>query len=162
MLLTRFDNRRLRAVPLAAVGARRCAASDALVATCRQGATPADLPWALLSVDNPESARRACLLLDGSWAMADATAAGRWLIRGRALRADLARWRPARDEEFWDAGWARDTAALRGFVPRRATLIVVEGPLEAAGRSALHELEQQATAWRHAVRVLHLRNDRSG
>jgi hypothetical protein len=162
MLLTRFDNRRLRAVPLAAVGARRCAASDTLVATCRQGAAAANQRWALLSVDNPETARRACLLLDGSWAMADATAAGRWLIRVRALWADLARWRPPSADDVWDAGWARDTAALRSFVPRRATLIVVEGPLEAAGRSALDELEQQATAWRHAVRVLHLRNDRSG
>ena len=152
--LRRFDRARLSPVPVGAVGARRCAVSDALVAACRRGAAPPTRPWAWLTVPDAETARRACLLLDGSWGLIDASAAGRWLIRGRALWADLARWRPPRPADVWDAGWAPDPAALRGFVPRRATLIVVDGTLDAAGQAALDDLAQRASGLRHALRLV--------
>jgi hypothetical protein len=152
--LRRFDRARLSPVPPDAVSTRRCTLSDALVDECRRGAAPPTRPWAWLTVSDAEAARRACLQLDGSWGLADASAPGRWLIRGRALWADLARWRPPRPADVWDAGWAPDAAALLGFVPRRATLIVVEGPLDAAGQAALDDLARRAPGWRHALRVL--------
>ena len=161
----RFDGVRLRAVAPAAVGARRCARSDALVAACRLGAGPAtrswpfgpariEWPFGVLQVDDAEVARRACLQLDGSWWLADASAPGRIAIRLRALVADLAWWRPLQAGDAWDAGFAADAAALAGFVPRRATLIVIEGEPDEAGCRALDSLGRRADELQRALRVV--------
>ncbi len=167
MLLRRFDRTRLRAVSAAAVSARHCLRTEALIAACRLGAGPATRPWAepggpvriempfgCYQVDDAEIARRACLQLDGTWAMADASPAGRWAIRARALWADMAWWRPLQDDDAWDAGEASDPGALIGFEPRRTTLIVIAGEPGEAGRRALADLERRAQPWHRAVRVL--------
>ena len=166
--LARFDAARLRAVLTTAVQARHCARSEALVAACRLGTGPAaghwaapfgpvriELPFACYQVDDAEIARRACLLLDGSWRMVDASsAAGRLAIRARALWCDAAWWRARQVADAWDAGLVPDLEALIGFTPRRTTLIVIEGEPGDACRRALADLERRAHAWRRAVRVL--------
>lgn len=167
MPLSRFDSRRLQAVATTAVQARSCAHTQALVAACRLGAGPATRPWAepfghtriewpygSFQVDDAEVARRACLQLDGSWWMADASVAGRLAIRAKALLTDATWWRALQPHDAWDAGFASDPGALMGFVPRRATLIVIEGEPDAEGRKALDSLARQADALRHAIRVL--------
>ena len=111
-------------------------------------------PFSVFHTDSAETARRACLQLDGSWWMADASAAGRLAIRLRALWADAAGWRPLQSGDAWDAGVAREPALLAGFKPRRPTLIVVEGALSDAGRQALAALEQRARDLPRAVRVV--------
>jgi hypothetical protein len=136
---SRFDLSRLQPVDHAEVSARRCARSDAVVAACRTGTEP----FAVLQGDDPEVARRACLQLDGTWWMMDAGPLGRLWIRLRALLL----------ADAWDSGWARDPAALVGFVPRRPTLIVVNGPLpETVGA----DLARSASGGRRRVRVLTL------
>ena len=167
MPLSRFDSHRLQAVAPAAVHARSCVRTQALVKACRLGAGPATRPWGQpfgqtriewpfgsFQVDDAEVARRACLQLDGSWWMADASAAGRLAVRAQALWADAAWWRPLQERDAWDAGFALDPAALAGFIPRRATLIVIEGEPDAEGRRALDALARQADALRRAIRVL--------
>ena len=167
MPFSRFDSQRLQAVATTAVQARSCARTQALVAACRLGAGPATRPWfaplgarriewpfGSFQVDDAEVARRACLLLDGSWWMTDASAAGRLAIRAKALLTDAAWWRPLQERDAWDAGFAPDPAALAGFVPRRATLIVIEGEPDGAGRKALDALARQADALQRAIRVL--------
>lgn len=167
MLLRRFDTDRLRAVPPEAVSARSCPRTEDLVAACLRGAGPAnrawarpfgpvriDLPFRMLQTDSAEIARRACLQLDGSWAMQEASALGRLAVRGRAWLADATWWRPLRADDVWDAGFAPDAAALRGFEPRRATLIVLEGEPDEAGLQALAEIDARAATLRCAVRVL--------
>ena len=163
-----FDNTRLQPVLPSSVYTRSCPRTEALVAACRLGAGPATRPWAqpwepariewpfgVLQVDDAEVARRACLHLDGSWCLADATsAAGRLRIRARAQIADRAWWRPLQAGDAWDAGWARDPGALAGFAPRRATLIVIDGEPGAAGRRALDGLARQADALKRALRVV--------
>lgn len=168
-MLSRFDSTRLQPVPLPESGPRHCNATARLLAACRLGAGPATrplwMPWApariewpfgVLHVADAAVARRAALLLDGSWAMADAAgAAGRLALRGRALLADAAWWRPLQATDAWDAGVAPRLAALQGFVPRRATLIVIDAAtLDAAGAQVLGQLEQQAWNWPRAVRVV--------
>lgn len=103
-----------------------------------------------------EVAHRACLQLDGSWAMADAGGAlGRWRVRAAALAADAAWWRPLAAHDAWDAGVAHSLARLQGFRPRRATLIVVEqSAIDSQGLAVLATLEQQAWGWPRAVRVV--------
>lgn len=166
-LLRRFDSTRLHAVPPDAVSARSCPRTEDLVTACLRGAGPAtrawalpfgpvriDLPFRMLQTDSAEIARRACLQLDGSWAMQDASALGRLAVRGRALLADVAWWRPLQTDDVWDAGIAPSAAALRGFEPRRATLIVLEGEPDEAGLQALAEIDARAESLRRAVRVL--------
>lgn len=168
-MLSRFDGARLQPVPLPADGPRHCDATARLLAACRLGAGPATrpawMPWAaariewpfgVLHVADAAVARRAALLLDGSWAMADAAGAtGRLALRARALRADLAWWRPLQASDAWDAGIAPRPAALQGFAPRRATLIVIDAErLDADGARALGGLEQQSGGWRRAVRIV--------
>jgi hypothetical protein len=156
----RFDQSRLRAVEPSPGAVRHCPASDALVAACRQGAAPLTRAWAVLETADPAVARRACLQLDGSWDLADASGWGRMQIRVGALLSDLVWWRPARPGDYWDAGWAADPAVLRGFVPRRATLIVIRLPLREADRTALADLAdraEQGTGFRHALRCLMVR-----
>lgn len=146
--MPRFDTTRLRHVPPEAVTARRCPATDALVAACR-----ADLetrPLAVLGAGDAEVARRACLWLDGTWWLEDASRLGRWAIRARALwrdRLDSA----VQDDDPWDTGWVLDPATLPGFVPRRATLIVVDGSLDPA---LLATLARASTGWKRPVRLL--------
>lgn len=177
MLPSRFDATRLRAVEPGSVSARMCERTRALVQACRLGAGPATRPlwqpWAAPRIEWPlgtyhvrqaEAAHRACLQLDGSWAMADAgSALGRWRIRAAALAADLAWWRPLGDDDIWDAGVAHSLARLTGFRPRRATLIVVEqASIDGEGLAALAALEQQALGWPHAVRLVLVGGDAPG
>ena len=169
MLLRRFDTTRLQPVLPDQVSGRHCPGSLAVVRTCRLGAGPAtrpllqpwvtpriEWPFGVLHVPHADWARRACLLLDGTWAMADAQgAAGRWRVRGAALAADVAWWRPLAAHDAWDAGFAASATALQGFVPRRATLIVLDHvALDEAGARTLAALEQQAYSLPRAVRVL--------
>lgn len=169
MLGSRFDRARLRAVDPTTVGDRSCAHTRALVQACRLGAGPASRPtwrpwepprieWPLgiFHVRDGLAAHRACLQLDGSWAMSDAgSAAGRWRIRAGALAADAAWWRPLQAHDAWDAGVAHSLAGLQGFRPRRATLIVVEqAPISREGFAVLAALEQQAWGWPRAVRLV--------
>ena len=164
-----FDTTRLRAVDPGLVSTRLCERTRALVQACRLGAGPATRsfwqPWAAARIEWPfgvfhvrqaEAAYRACLHLDGSWSMADAGGAlGRWRIRASALAADAAWWRPLAEHDTWDAGVAHSLSRLKGFRPRRATLIVVEqAPMNREGLAMLAALEQQAWHWPRAVRVV--------
>lgn len=162
-----FDSTRLRPFDAQSVSARHCARTQALVAACRLGAGPGNAHWAspggpvriempfgCYQVDDAEIVRRAALLLDGTWRMADASAAGRLAIRAHALWTDLAWWRPLADGDAWDAGEAVDADALAGFEPRRTTLIVVSTPPGEALARTLADLERRAPTWRRAVRVL--------
>ena len=167
MPFNRFDNVRLTAVAPGDVLARTCEHTDALVRACRLGAGPATklLPWQAPRIEWPygvfhvrdiEVARRACLQLDGSWGMEDAgSSAGRARIRLAAVAADWAWWRALRTGDAWDAGVARSVAALAGFRPRRATLIVVDHSLvDEAAHQTLADLAQQAPSWHRAVRLV--------
>jgi hypothetical protein len=169
MLLSRFDQTRLRAVAPGEVTARTCDGTRLLVQACRLGAGPAtrpavqpwqppriEWPFGVYHVASAEVARRSCLQLDGSWSLADVQgAAGRLRIRAQALAADLAWWRPLAARDAWDAGVARSVAGLRGFRPRRASLIVVDqAPLTREDFSVLQQLEAQAWAWPRALRVV--------
>ena len=170
MPLQRFDQLRLSAVHPRDVGARSCADSLALVRACGLGAGPANKPWwqpwqtariewpyGVLHVRDVEVARRACLLLDGSWDMADAASgAERLRIRLAALAADMAWWRGRQPGDAWDAGVARSVNTLMGFWPRRATLIVLEHTAlgQTGALAQLSQLEQQASRWPRAVRLV--------
>jgi hypothetical protein len=168
-VIRRFDRSRLQALPLPSDGLRRCAASERIVSACRLGAGPATRPWwqptgpvriewpfGVFHSADGAAAVRAALQLDGSWGMADAgSAAARLRLRAEALVADLAWWRPLQDQDAWDAGTAPAPAALAGFKPRRATLILIDGTrLDADGARVLGQLEQVAWDWPCAVRVL--------
>jgi hypothetical protein len=149
MIRQRYDRQRLNAVQPDEVSARRCPATDALVAACR-----ADLstrPLVVLGAPDAEVARRACLWLDGSWWLQDASASGRLAIRLKALWRDRVPTAALRDDDPWDTGWARNPAALVGLVPRRATLVVLEGGLDPAVLSAL---ARDSSTWRRPVRLL--------
>ena len=167
--MRRFDASRLLPVAPADVSARSCPATLAVVQACRLGAGPAtrplgqpwqppriEWPFGVLHVASLEVARRACLLLDGTWLLVDApSAAARWRARLAALGADAAWWRPLQAHDVWDAGIAASLADLQGFVPRRATLIVVENAwVDAAGARVLAQLERQARTGPRAVRLL--------
>ncbi len=167
MPLRRFDTTRLRAIPADSVSARRCPRTDKLIAACRLGTGPANRHWAEPSgpmriempfgcyqVDDAEVARRVALQLDGSWRMADASAAGRLAIRAQALWADIAWWRALQPGDAWDTGEATGASALAGFEPRRTTLVVIAGTPDEAGLRTLAELERRATGWARALRVL--------
>lgn len=169
LLPSRFDAARLRPVEPGSVSARLCERTRALVQACRLGAGPAtrpfwrpwarpriEWPWGVFHVREAEVAYRACLQLDGSWTMADAAnALGRRRIRAAALAADAAWWRPLTAQDAWDAGVAHSLARLKGFRPRRATLIVVEqASIDGEGLEVLTTLEQQAWNWPRAVRVV--------
>ncbi|MBL8326236.1 MAG: hypothetical protein JNJ89_14890 [Rubrivivax sp.] len=166
-VLRRFDRHRLQPIAPRAVSERHCPRTARLMAACRLGTGPAcrhwaepsgrahiEMPFGCYQVEDAEIARRAALQLDGSWAMAGASKAGRWALRARALWADLAWWRALQPGDAWDAGEAADATALAGFVPRRTTLVIVGRAPDAAGLRTLAELERRAPAWRRAVRVL--------
>jgi hypothetical protein len=169
MPFKRFDQQRLIAVLPRQMETRSCRHSLALVQACRLGAGPGTralfLPWqapriewrfGVLHVHNLDVARRACLLLDGSWRMQDAASgAQRMRIRLAAQFADNAWWRPLGDADAWDAGLASSMADLAGFCPRRATLIVLEHTaLDDQALRMLADLEQQSTMWSRAVRLV--------
>ncbi len=169
MPFTRFDNTRLVHVAPQEQGVRSCEPTDALVRACRLGAGPATRPlgqpwqasriewrYGVFHVHSLDVARRACLLLDGSWAMQDtASSAERWRIRLAAQVADGAWWRPLSPLDAWDAGIARSVTGLAGFCPRRATLIVLDhAPLDDAAHAVLAGLERQAQTWSRAVRLV--------
>lgn len=149
MTRQRYDRQRLTPVQPDEVSARRCPATDALVAACR-----ADLgtrPLVVLGAPDAEVARRACLWLDGSWWLRDASPAGQVAIRLKALWRDRAPTATLRDDDPWDTGWARDGASLAGLVPRRPTLVVLEGALDPA---VLSTLARASSTWRRPVRLL--------
>lgn len=149
MTRQRYDRQRLNPVQPDEVAARRCPATDALVAACR-----ADLstrPLVVLGAPDAEVARRACLWLDGSWWLQDASGPGRLAIRLKALWRDRVPTAMLRDDDAWDTGWARDPAALPGLVPRRATLVVLASPLDPA---LLRPLTHASAGWRRPVRLL--------
>ncbi len=169
MFWQRFDNSRLRPVQTHEVSARHCPGTADVIQACRLGAGPATrpllMPWiaphiewpfGVLHVAQPELALRACLLLDGSWRMADAVSpAARWAERLRAIGADAAWWRPLAAQDAWDAGLAISAATLHGFRPRRASLIVLQDTLiDESWAKALTQLAQQSSNWPRAVRVL--------
>lgn len=177
MLPSRFDAARLRPVDPGSVGPRQCQHSRTLVDACRLGAGPTtrpllqpwvvpriEWPFGVFHVRRPDAAYRACLQLDGSWAMADVGGAlGRWRMRAAALAADAAWWRPLAADDAWDAGVAHSLVRLKDFRPRRATLIVVEhSPLDGEGLAVLAALEQQAWRWPRAVRVVLVGADAPG
>jgi hypothetical protein len=176
MLLTRFDDTRLRAIQPSAGMLRKCPLTQALVDACVLGAGPAIRPWwrpwarphiarpfALLRVDDVAVAHRVCLRLDGTWLMRDAgSELARLVVRLRSKWADAAWWRPLRAADPWDAGVADRPASLADFRPRRATLIVIETPLDEAGQFALAQLEAQAGSLPRAVRVLLVEASLSG
>jgi len=163
----RFDRTRLLPIPTTAIQVRSCERTERLIAACRLGTGPANRHWAEFSgpvriempfgcyqIDDLELARRAALQLDGSWRMADASAAGRLAIRAQAQWADAAWWRALQAHDAWDAGEAADAAALAGFEPRRTTLAVVTGAPGAEGLRTLADLERRSGGWRRAMRVL--------
>jgi hypothetical protein len=169
MLLSRFDRTRLRPVEPGEVNSPTCAGSRVIVQACQLGAGPAtrplgqpwvppriEWPFGVFHVADAQAARRACLQLDGTWAMADAASGvARLRIRAAALAADAAWWRPLAPADAWDAGVARSVAGLQGFKPRRATLIVVEqAVLSRDELSVLAHMEQQAFSGPRAVRVV--------
>lgn len=169
MLLSRFDRARLRPVEPGEVTARTCAGTRVIIQACQLGAGPAtrrlgqpwvmpriEWPFGVFHVANAEAARRACLQLDGSWAMVDAASGfARLRIRAAALAADAAWWRPLSLSDAWDAGVALSVSGLQGFRPRRATLIVVDqAVLSQEELSVLAQMEQQAFSWPRAVRVV--------
>ena len=138
-----------------------------MVRACRLGAGPATrlLPWqtariewpfGVLHVRDPAVARRACLQLDGGWGLEDAASTAKRLrIRLAAQVVGWAWWRPLNAADAWDAGVARSVAALSGFCPRRATLIVVDHTaLDSGTQRVLAELGQQARTWPRAVRLV--------
>ena len=87
--------------------------------------------------------------------MADArTSAQRLGIRLRALCVGAAWWRPLQDDDAWDAGVAVDPGRLAEFIPRRATLIVINRELGVAGHQALEALNDRAFELPSAVRVV--------
>ncbi len=169
MLPRRFDLRLLSPVAPADVSARSCAGTEALVRACRLGAGPATRPlwqpWARPHIEWPfgvfhvaqaETARRACLQLDGSWTLEEASGPlARWQVRLGAQAADRCWWRALDEADAWDAGVVREVQALQGFRPRRATLLVVEaGILDAVALEVLGQLEQRARHWTRAVRLV--------
>lgn len=169
MLPKRFDARRMAPVDAADVTARTCADSEALIQACRLGAGPAtrpiwqpwaqphiEWPYGVFHVANAEVARRACLQLDGTWTLVDAKSnAERLRLRLAAQQADLSWWRPLAAHDPWDAGVVTSAAALHGFRPRRATLLIVANTaIDEAGLQVLAELERLAWGWPRAVRLV--------
>lgn len=169
MLPKRFDNGRMVPVVPGDVTARTCPASEALIRLCRRGAGPAtrplwqpwgqpriEQPYGVFHVADAEVARRACLQLDGTWTLVDAQgSAERWGLRLAAQRADLSWWRPLSAHDAWDTGVVTSAAALLGFRPRRATLLVVaHTAIDEAGLQVLAELGRAARGWPRAARLV--------
>ena len=166
--MQRFDASVLAPVAPSAVVQRTCPRSAALIAACRLGAGPATRPglwpWAAARIEWPfgvfqtadlQAAQRACLMLDGSWQMADAgNSVQRLGVRLRAVGVDAAWWRPLQEGDAWDAGVVVDLARLAHFWPRRATLIVVDRELGSSGHRALATLNERAFVLPRAVRVV--------
>jgi hypothetical protein len=145
---------------------------------CHEGAGPGHTtwwrPWALPAVaqrlkvavwagDEAKALRPLlndfCLDIDGSHrlhAMPNAWAGRAWRVQIK-LR-ELAWWSAAQQHRPWDAGYLITTDAattrLVTFRPRRATLIVMKGLSKAQEQVALGHLQNQQTAYAHAVRVL--------
>lgn len=166
---TRYDLSRLSPVsPQQAGQPRSCARSEALVRQCRLGAGPAtrpvlqpwraphlEWPFGIFHLDDADAARRACLILDGTWELAErGTALARAALRLRVLAADAAWWRPLTPDGIWDTGVARSVSALASLRPRRATLAIVEGVPDPAGVRDLVAMERQAHRLPHALRVV--------
>jgi hypothetical protein len=86
-------------------------------------------------------AQQLACTLDGSLRLAKLSRAAGLAWRLQVKWADAAWWRPRQAQDPCDAGWARsDPAALvhwaQGFVPRRPTLVLVQGSQAGSG---LHE-----------------------
>lgn len=80
------------------------------------------------------------------------------LLRLRVKACDVAWWRPRRATDPWDSGYVLDQpavrAALAGFNPRRATLMVALDWSEPALIEVLGPLARSAAWFQHPVRWL--------
>lgn len=172
----RFDGAALRPPPPGAPAAMAPAKDHAaLQAWCLEAAGDGRSPWwrpwawpqvphrftvALWTPDAPTASAQQlesfARHLDGSDQLARAgRAAGLWL-RLRVKLHDAWAWRARRPSDPWDVGWLiGDAQAWQRFLPRRATLIVLDEALsEAALREAVLTLQARSAAYRHPVRLL--------
>ncbi len=166
------------ALGVAALEPAQVRAWQSLQAWCLAGAGPGRsppwCPWAppaverrwsvaVLTGGGPDGRARVaealCRELDGALLLA----ACRSRAAGLALRlkvklSDAAWWRARRPADPWDSGYLRAdsnvTGALAGFVPRRATLIVMVEPSDDLQRTTIAQLSARRAAFRHPVRLL--------
>lgn len=182
-LLARFDGAVLRVEPLrASAGASVAMGHAALQNVCAplqawcfagagDGRSPFGRPWALPHV--PQRFTMALLAqgteaeraqgieafsrhLDGSDQLAACgRVAGLWL-RLRVKLNDALAWRARQLSDPWDAGYLIGAPQdWQRFRPRRATLIVAAGGLDAAAlREAVRLLHGNSVGYRHPVRLL--------
>ena len=169
---------------LPAPDAAAAKALHALRCWCLTGSGPGNTPWwrplalpavqtrlALTHLDAarangfspPQSlAAQLMLDLDGSLLLlACRTPTGRWALRLKTKAQDMMWWRPRQPADAWDCGCVRDTAAgllaLARFVPRRATLLVVDGLTDATVATVATlwlALQARQHGFAHPVRVL--------
>jgi hypothetical protein len=112
------------------------------------------------------TAEQLCLQLDGSLRMAGSGPLGRLQLRLMTKLNDAMWWRALRPTDPWDCGHVRATPAgmdaMRGFIPRRATLMVASGLTPALRQELLSALQQRQADWPHAVRLLLIGHESSG
>ena len=90
------------------------------------------------------------------------TLAGRLLLRLKTKAHDLMWWRRREPGDAWDSGYLRDGAnglqAMKQFLPRRATLLVVDcledGLTDAALVALSLDLQARQHSFAHPVRLL--------
>jgi hypothetical protein len=168
-LHARFDSNALRAPQLSdATGIThpQPALRAAIHAWCvqgLQGPPQASLQLAVLA-GAPSRAKSAwaadmALRLDGSYALqAAGNGVARLALRLRVKAQDAAWWRPRRASDFWDCGYLQTSADaqahLRRFVPRRATLVLLDNVPAAAALGAAQTLWQNQAGFTHPVRML--------
>lgn len=132
-----------------------------LAALCPPAASDAALPGDLLAwCRQPGPASRETQAGDAALDALMRELDGDRALQALPTAAARLRWRLAlklrealgqrRADDPWDAGWLRDVDALRGFAPRRPTLIVAR-PAQAAARALIAAGQPQ---WRHPVRLL--------
>lgn len=131
-------------------------------------------PWAMPSVEERWSvavltgdeplgrslvAEALCRELDGSMLLAACSnRLAALALRLRVKLADAAWWRARRQADPWDSGYLKDDSnvagALAGFVPRRATLIVMLEPSDVLLSAAIAQLGARSAGFLHPVRLL--------
>jgi hypothetical protein len=112
------------------------------------------------------TAEQFCLQLDGSLRMAGSGPLGRLQLRLMTKLNDAMWWRALQPTDPWDCGHVRATPAglqaMRGFIPRRPTLMVATGLTPALRQELLSALQQRQADWPHAVRLLLIEHGSSG
>lgn len=178
LLQASLDSVDTASIGAAALDLERASAYRALHAWCFAGAGschgPAWRPWAMPSVERRWAvamltgdsalsrtlvAEALCRELDGSLLLAACGSRVAGLaLRLRVKLADAAWWRTRRQADPWDSGYLRDdsnmTGALAGFVPRRATLIVMLEPSDELLSATIAQLGARSVCFRHPVRLL--------